>query len=126
MKRLKYIKLFENFEAKNFKDEVYDNKDLFDKIKKDLESFNWIQDGIGTDSYELFGREDSKDLEEAIEYGEISIDNAVEEVQSKLEDRYKESGVTIDVDTLGNDDTLFVKINLDDDFITFEIGYYLN
>jgi hypothetical protein len=27
---------------------------------------------------------------------------------------------------LGNDDTLFVKINLDDDFITFEIGYYLN
>jgi hypothetical protein len=126
MKRLKYIKLFENFEAKNFKDEVYDNKDLFDKIKKDLESFNWIQDGIGTDSYELFGREDSKDLEEAIEYGEISIDNAVEAVQSKLEDRYKESGVTINVDTLGNDDTLFVKINLDDDFITFEIGYYLN
>ncbi len=126
MKRLKYIKLFENFEAKNFKDEVYYNKDLFDKIKKDLESFNWIQDGIGTDSYELFGREDSKDLEAAIEYGEISIDNAVEAVQSKLEDRYKESGVTIDVDTLGNDDTLFVKINLDDDFITFEIGYYLN
>tara|TARA_R110000868_G_scaffold105774_7_gene290384 strand:+ start:129 stop:1808 length:1680 start_codon:yes stop_codon:yes gene_type:complete len=110
-----------------FKGEVYDKKELFDKIKKDLLTIDWIKDGqIDADHYELFGRSDSDDLEQAVEWGEISSDVATGLVKDVLEDKYKGHGIVVDVDNRSEGDNLLITLKADDDNVLFfQIDYAL-
>jgi hypothetical protein len=110
-----------------FKGEFPDKKELFDKIKKDLLTIDWIKDGqIDADHYELFGRSDSDDLEQAVEWGEISSDGTKELVQDVLEDKYKGHGIVVDVDNRTEGDNLLITLKADDDNILFfKIDYAL-
>lgn len=106
-------------------EDVYDdeNKELFNKIKKDLLTISWINDGqIDTDHYELFGRDSSEDLENAIEWGEINSENVASAIEGFLEDRYENMGIKIEAGDYANSNNISVNIIKDqDNKISFDI-----
>ena len=116
---MRYIKMFENFGInENLEIDASDDFGLTDSQKKSLEN-TFLYGSITTDNYELFGRDDEKDLKNAIKWGEIGeeeIKNAVEVGVSKIFPNCE-----IEVSFYDNGKISVVVKNEDEETLTFDL-----
>jgi hypothetical protein len=108
--------------GKDYDEDLEDNVDLFNKIKEDLNSIDWVNYGaVDLDSYELFNRESDEDLKNSVKWGEITNETVIESIKSFLEERYDNAGVEVDAHGYANSDSIEVYIRKGEDYIKFKI-----
>lgn len=99
-----------------------DTAELFNKIKQDLSTIEWVDyGGVDSDAYELLGRDDAEELEQAVEFGEISRETVIEAIKYFLDERYASAGVEIDVHGYGESNSIQIYIKKGESGVGFKI-----
>ena len=92
-----------------------------------LKKIKWIEQGqVDTDHYELFNRDNSDDLEDAVKLSEISHESVIETIKDFLSEfvskNYSDYDLKVNTSGYGNSDKISISIrNSDSDGISFDI-----